>query len=53
MKTTHASPVDVQPKDVKRLVARLSPHDLTGIRNLGSTACAVDLAGWLRRAFRK
>ncbi|MEM5519594.1 hypothetical protein [Sulfitobacter sp. AS59] len=53
MKTIHATPVVVQPKDVKRPVARLSPHDLTGIRNLGSTACAVDLAGWLRRAFRK
>ena len=53
MKTTHASPVDVQPKDVKRQVAGLSPHDLAGIRNHGSAASAVDLAGWLRRIFRK
>jgi hypothetical protein len=53
MKTTHATPVDVQPKDVKRQVVRLSPHDLAGIRSHGSTASAVDLAGWLRRIFRK
>ena len=53
MKTTHATKLEVQPKDVMRPVARLSPHDLTGIRNSGSTASAVDLAGWLRRAFRK
>ena len=53
MKTIHATPVDVQPKDVKRPVARLSPYDLAGIPNHGSAASAVDLAGWLRRIFRK
>ncbi|WP_162930123.1 hypothetical protein [Pseudophaeobacter sp. EL27] len=53
MKSTHATPVHVQPKDLKRPVARLSPHDLAGIRSHGSAASAVELAGWLRRIFRK
>lgn len=43
----------VQLMDVKRPAARVSPHDLAGIRNQGSAASAVDLAGWLRRVFRK
>ncbi|MDO6732184.1 hypothetical protein Q4577_19300 [Marinovum sp. 2_MG-2023] len=53
MKTTHATTAEIQPKDVKRPDARLSPHDIAGIRNRGSAASAVDLAGWLRRVFRK
>lgn len=40
-------------KDTKHAVRQLSPYDLAGIRNRGSAASAVDLAGWLRRVFRK
>ncbi|NOR30717.1 MAG: hypothetical protein GQ539_06440 [Sulfitobacter sp.] len=56
MKKFHAvqaSTGAVPSKDTKRPVVRLSPHDLAGIRNRGSAASAVDLAGWLRLVFRK
>lgn len=54
MKTTQ----DVQSngdavKDTEHAVRQLSPYDLVGIRNRGSAASAVDLAGWLRCIFRK
>ncbi|SFB17373.1 hypothetical protein SAMN05421688_3417 [Poseidonocella pacifica] len=42
-----------QANDTIRPLQQLSPYDLAGIRNRGSAASAVDMAGWLRRLFLK
>lgn len=53
IKALHPINAAAQSQGTKRPVTSLSPHDLTGIRNSGSAAAAVDLAGWLRRVLRK
>lgn len=53
IQTPESRTVVGQSTDIDRPAPQLSPYDLTGIRNRGSAASAVDLAGWLRRVFRK